>query len=715
MINAKKKNKGKNNKAKKDAPENLYAMRVNPASSESLHRVRRFNSFGSEELGQLNRNEVYNFTEIRGDWAKISSREYDRINMKPCDKYREGWSCIRHSKSGGIDYLINEPTGKNKSVLMHHDIMLELIPGPPVMARQLSSGSSDVLEQMREFISREQESRILLGLHAIKWAQIAKRITTEEKNILKRQMVEGSSFDLAILSKLTLGERTALEDLSDGNGRDRQRKLAAEIEKIGFSAVSVNIIERRELEMLRKLHRDLDPTPKHDANLVALPSTDALCCICFESFKVSDGIQCLSLHDRHFQCKECFTHYVEMLNSQKDASPHLFRSRQGGIRCAAQDCQSVFFSRAQVCGGLNSDAVMEVYLENLQHLKGLELYADYQLQLLQAMDDIRLTNARINEKAEATAEAAAEAEAKRIAAEREMKRLELESFAQTLRNEMPDARQCGKCGFGPVAKKGCDDLKRHDKEVVAAASAGDKKAGQYDNTCKSCGWFGVSWERDWKPWDGKLPVSLRGDIEVSAKLLSTRCADGHEGEWRDHRGAGLRLCCSLDSQPEGMLCRHGSDVIRSSHWSCCGSENADGSRASGAAVAVSLCVQGHQGEWRESGVTTQHCSLAHNQEGEVCVHPRGIISTSHWSCCGSREGPQDGSGRRFTPDQGVWSCLQCTFFNNPRRRVCEACRGDRGAAVVVQPDSVWSCVRCTFENSAFVPSCEVCNTARPST
>jgi len=578
---------------------------------------------------------------------------------------------------------------------------------------------------MREFVSREQESRILLGLHAIKWAQIANRITAEEKNAIKRQMVDGTSFDSAILSKLTLGERTALEDLSDGNTRDRQKKLAAEIEKIGFSAVSVNIIERRELEILRKLHRDIyiDQKTKPDDNLVELSSTDAQCCICFEPFKLSAGILCLTEQEQpHFQCQDCFTHYVEMLNTQKDANPHLFRSRQGGIRCAGQHCQSPLFSRAQVCGSLNSDAVMEVYLDNLQHLKGLELYADYQQQLLQAMDEIRYINSCANEKAEATAES----EAKRIATEREMKRMELESFAQTLRNEMPDARQCGKCGFGPVSKRGCDDLKRHDKEVVsgsaaAAAASSDKKAGQYDNTCKSCGWFGQSWDKDWKPWDGKLPVALRGDIEVSAKLLSTRCADGHEGEWRNHRGAGLRLCCSMSNQPEGMLCTHG-DVIRNSHWSCCGSENppSDAEAAAAAAAvaaaaaaviaaAVALCADGHQGEWRESGVTGQHCSLANQEEGLVCRHPAGIVTTSHWSCCGGREAPAHGSGRRFMRDLGVWSCLRCTYFNESRRRACEACREDRGAAVVVQPDSVWNCAGCTFENSALMPICEMCD------
>ncbi len=149
-----------------------------------------------------------------------------------------------------------------------------------------------------------------------------------------------------------------MEDLSDGNTIDRQKKLAAEIEKVGFSAVSVNIIERRELEMLRKLHRDI--APSHETKKVELSATDALCCICFDAFKIAEGITCQSLQESHFECRGCFTHYVEMLNTQKDANPHLFRSRQGGVRCAAPNCESPFFSRAQVCGNIEADDVMEV-------------------------------------------------------------------------------------------------------------------------------------------------------------------------------------------------------------------------------------------------------------------------------------------------------------------------------------------------------------------
>jgi hypothetical protein len=52
---------------------------------------------------------------------------------------------------------------------------------------------------------------------------------------------------------------------------------------------------------------------------------------------------------------------------------------------------------------------------------------------------------------------------------------------------------------------------------------------------------------------------------------------GHTGEFRDHSTPGaFRLCCSLESQPEGLfVCRHQGGIISHSHWSCCGALSID--------------------------------------------------------------------------------------------------------------------------------------------
>ena len=47
-----------------------------------------------------------------------------------------------------------------------------------------------------------EENKILLALHAISFAEFEKRISIDEKELLKVQMLDNSQFDASILSKL---------------------------------------------------------------------------------------------------------------------------------------------------------------------------------------------------------------------------------------------------------------------------------------------------------------------------------------------------------------------------------------------------------------------------------------------------------------------------------------------------------------------------------
>ena len=49
----------------------------------------------------------------------------------------------------------------------------------------------------------------------------------------------------------------------------------------------------------------------------------------------------------------------------------------------------------------------------------------------------------------------------------------------------PNARQCGRCGFGPVELAGCDDLASHHGQVMSGSSV------PIDNACRRCGWLAV--------------------------------------------------------------------------------------------------------------------------------------------------------------------------------------------------------------------------------
>ena len=42
-------------------------------------------------------------------------------------------------------------------------------------------------------------------------------------------------------------------------------------------------------------------------------------------------------------------------------------------------------------------------------------------------------------------------------------------------------------------------------------------------------------------------------------------------------------------------------------------------------------------QWRDQAVTRRYCSRAGEEEGPICGHGSDIIRTDHWSCCGVGE------------------------------------------------------------------------------
>lgn len=79
------------------------------------------------------------------------------------------------------------------------------------------------------------------------------------------------------------------------------------------------------------------------------------------------------------------------------------------------------------------------------------------------------------------------------------------------------AKQCAKCGYGPVMKEYCDILTSHHGE--------ERNGVRINNSCPACGWLAQFWS-DWKPWNGKLWTlednrkqkkanECKGDEEVS--------------------------------------------------------------------------------------------------------------------------------------------------------------------------------------------------------
>ena len=58
----------------------------------------------------------------------------------------------------------------------------------------------------------------------------------------------------------------------------------------------------------------------------------------------------------------------------------------------------------------------------------------------------------------------------------------------------PNARQCGRCGHGPVELVGCSDLTTHHGEIRPGSER------PVDNSCARCGWFSSDISQ-WPAWD----------------------------------------------------------------------------------------------------------------------------------------------------------------------------------------------------------------------
>ena len=90
-------------------------------------------------------------------------------------------------------------------------------------------------------------------------------------------------------------------------------------------------------------------------------------------------------------------------------------------------------------------------------------------------------------------------------------------LGKQLKNQMPDARMCAKCGFGPVDHMKCSDLRAHHGQVNEDGSI-------IDNSCRRCGWFSAE-RQDWPIWDGKIhddhKVNQKEEVELLASSLET--------------------------------------------------------------------------------------------------------------------------------------------------------------------------------------------------
>lgn len=82
-----------------------------------------------------------------------------------------------------------------------------------------------------------------------------------------------------------------------------------------------------------------------------------------------------------------------------------------------------------------------------------------------------------------------------------------------LQQALPNARQCGQCGYGPILHAHCDNLRTHHGQRVSGGS-------QINNACPRCNWFADDISA-WPRWDGRMP-----NTALAAKPPSSRWSSG---------------------------------------------------------------------------------------------------------------------------------------------------------------------------------------------
>ena len=198
------------------------------------------------------------------------------------------------------------------------------------------------------------------------------------------------------------------------------------------------------------------------------------CVICHERFERSSMVICSV--GEHAVCKSCFQQYVdvEMQNDIQQLRCPLWPLHAGGCRgLFSEETIARMFSSES-----NTVSLMHKYIKWLKKQIRSEEYKNSHDVLNQIV----------------------------AALSKAMPHLNQEIIERQLREAVPNARQCGKCGFGPVEHFACGNLETHQGQRVGRAAI--------QNNCPRCGWF-ASNINQWPKWNGKLHSAARSLTELN--------------------------------------------------------------------------------------------------------------------------------------------------------------------------------------------------------
>merc|ERR1712060_493507 len=96
---------------------------------------------------------------------------------------------------------------------------------------------------------------------------------------------------------------------------------------------------------------------------------------------------------------------------------------------------------------------------------------------------------------------------------RDMPGISRKLLERQLKQALPGARQCGRCGHGPIEHYACDDLLTHQGQVT-----GNTKI---NNACPKCGWFRPD-SSQWPRWDGNVHPEVITKTNLDLEKLQGR-------------------------------------------------------------------------------------------------------------------------------------------------------------------------------------------------
>jgi len=214
--------------------------------------------------------------------------------------------------------------------------------------------------------------------------------------------------------------------------------------------------------------RDRSPHRKHAAGKAIKQET---CLICFDKSKYGvTATGCEEGGEKHFVCRGCLAQYVTFVLDATDESDRrleVHRKLGGLMRCPHHAS-----GETRGCGGTLPHARLKKELPR-------ELFVRYCASKRAAEEHRQWEETNRNSQDPAV-------------------------LRECLLREMPNAKQCRRCHYGPIDTYGCNNLNTHhgDKSWVRTQS-GHWSQASIRNQCPTCGWW-ASRSQEWPAWDGTL-------------------------------------------------------------------------------------------------------------------------------------------------------------------------------------------------------------------